>query len=430
MHAEPVTWDGVAPLGIGRRSAPPSEGPWMSIPDDRVSREHARVYQRGGGIVVEDLHSRNGTTVNGGVVSPAEPYGLKDGDVLRVADSFIVVRHEPDLADVPVAGVIGLSRAARQIRRFIARMAFSDQAVLLLGETGTGKDVVAQAIHRASHRRGAFVPVNCAAIPETLAEAHFFGVQRGAFTGATAQSGYFGEAQRGTLFLDEVGELPFELQPKLLRALETREVTQVGSQRAIRCDVRIIAATNRDLIGAMHEKSFREDLYARLAGQVLHLRPLRERCEDVLLLAQHFGGADFRISPRLAAAFLAYGWPLNIREVGNFVGRLRDGGEEDVISALKTPVGLAIASSPSAADRRAPSPDQRPKELPSSGAHQPLWKTGDPPPTREQVIALLTRHRGNLHAIEREFGCSRRQFRRWAEEKYGVEIAEYRGEAE
>lgn len=408
LEGEAQLWNRLGDLGIGRRSTSPTSSPWLHIPDERVSREHARLRRVTEGIAVQDLHSRNGTSVNGDRLPPGQQQQLRDGDVLRVGDAFILVRHEPELADVPIPWFVGQSRAARLIRHALMRATRTERALLLLGETGTGKEVAAQALHRLSRRRGKLVAVNCAAVPAPLVESHFFGVRRGAFTDAIEQSGAFIEADQGTLFLDEVGELPLDLQPKLLRALETREVIPVGSQRPVPCNVRVVAATNRDLGLAMRSQQFREDLYARLAGEVLRIPPLRERREDVLLLARHFVGADFRPSPRLVAALLAHSWPFNIRELGNVLGSLTSGGEDDVLRALNTPVPLPAISPPI--------PDPEPIALSRSTV---------PSPSREQLHELLSLYGGNLRRLEIERGYSRRQVHRWVE-SHGLDLESYR----
>jgi DNA-binding NtrC family response regulator len=426
VATEPQIWDGKQPLGLGRRTSSSNIGPWLHIADERASREHARVSMGTIGPVVEDLHSKYGTTLNGVQLRPGESQPLHDEDLLRLGDAFVFVRYEAEVADVPIPAVVGVSRTARLIRRALARCAFNNRSVLLLGESGTGKEVAAQTLHRLSQRRGRLVAINCAAVPDSLAEAQFFGTQPGAFTGAVEQAGCFAQAHEGTLFLDEVGDLPSLLQPKLLRAVETRQVTPLGGQQPIPCDVRIISATHRDLAASVRERTFRQDLYSRLSAEVLHLAPLRERREDILLLAQHFAGPGWRPSSRLVPALLTYGWPLNIRELGNFVGRLQEGNEAAELAWLQSPPTTAYSSGLRAS---APStPEVLPLPMPalSQGAKPRPWKTGDPVPSQEQVIALLTEHRGNLHEIERMFGASRRQFRRWAEEKYGLDIAHYR----
>lgn len=342
-----------------------------------------------------------------------------------------MIRYEPELVpDSPVAAYVGGSRAACQVRCAISRCALHRRAVLILGETGTGKEVTAQAVHQLSRRSGRLVAVNCAAIPGTLAEAQLFGVARGAFTGAVERLGAFAEADGGTLFLDELGELPVEIQPKLLRTLESGEVMAVGGRHPTLRDVRILAATNRDLGEALRGKTFREDLYARLTAEVIRLPPLRERREDILLLAQRFAGPQFHPTPRLVAALLAHSWPLNARQVGHVIARLQDRSEDEVIDSLSAETS-ETRETRSAADSGAAAPAadsgavQRRADLAAPAI--PRWKSGDKVPDREQVVSMLQQHRGNLSHIEAHSGYSRRQFRRWVE-SYGLELAAFRSD--
>jgi two-component system, NtrC family, response regulator AtoC len=199
--------------------------------------------------------------------------------------------------------------------------------VLIIGESGTGKELVAKALHEHSSRRGRpFLPVNCAAIPETLIESELFGHEKGAFTGAAAQRpGLFQAADGGTLFIDEIGEMPLGLQSKLLRAIENKRVLPVGSTTEVAVDVRLVAATNRDLVAAVEAKTFREDLYYRLNVVALRLPPLRERREDIPLLVRFFldqladdsGRPASGITPAAMQALLNYAWPGNVRELRN-----------------------------------------------------------------------------------------------------------------
>ncbi|MGC8916607.1 MAG: sigma-54-dependent transcriptional regulator [Thermoanaerobaculum sp.] len=228
--------------------------------------------------------------------------------------------------------LVGRSPALEAVRRLMADVAPTEVTVLILGETGTGKELVARAIHRASKRyRGRFVAVNCAAIPETLLEAELFGYVKGAFTGAEGRrEGKFVAASGGTLFLDEVGELPLALQPKLLRALEEKEVTPLGSDRPVPVDVRVVAATNRNLEALVEEGKFRRDLYFRLNVVPIVLPPLRERREDIEPLVQHLlpriaarhGKTVRDVDPELFAWLSAQDWPGNVRELENTLERL------------------------------------------------------------------------------------------------------------
>ena len=229
------------------------------------------------------------------------------------------------------SGVLGASPRMREIFHLLELVSPSDANVLLLGETGTGKELVAQAIHRNSPRAaGTFVVVNCAALPETLMESELFGHERGAFTGAVSrQEGRFLLAHRGSLFLDEIGELSLTTQAKILRVLQTKEFEALGSTRTLKVDVRIIAATNSNLEARVRDGRFRDDLFYRLNVFPIVLPPLRERLDDVALLADHFlrtyGAKNRRkinaMSPEVLQAFQDYPWPGNIRELENVIER-------------------------------------------------------------------------------------------------------------
>jgi DNA-binding NtrC family response regulator len=228
------------------------------------------------------------------------------------------------------AGFVGASREMRELFDLLGRAAASSLPVLVTGETGTGKELVAKALHDQSGR-DAFVAINCAALPEHLLESELFGHEKGAFTGADRdKTGLFQAAHRGTLFLDEVGELPQALQPKLLRVLESGEVRRVGSTRAQTVDVRVVAATHRDLEALVGDGRFREDLFWRLNVLQLHVPPLRERPADIPLLAEHFlargrGAPEplrpARVAPEAMAMLVSYGWPGNVRELRNTIER-------------------------------------------------------------------------------------------------------------
>ncbi len=236
------------------------------------------------------------------------------------------VRHA-----VGLRTVVGASAAIERVRALVGRVAASEASVLLTGESGTGKELVARAIHDASPRAaGPFVAINCAALPESLLEAELFGHVKGAFTDARrTRAGLFVQADAGTLFLDEVGDMPLGLQPKLLRALQERSVRPVGGDVEVPFDVRVIAATNRDLEGALAERGFREDLYYRLNVVEVALPPLRVRGEDILLLAQHFllrcASRDRKpvtgFTSQVADVLLRYSWPGNVRELANCIER-------------------------------------------------------------------------------------------------------------
>jgi len=238
------------------------------------------------------------------------------------------LRLKEELAEkIDFTHLIGISDEMKEVFDMVRRVAATEATVLISGESGTGKELIARAVHHGSDRReGPFVPVNCAAIPRELLESELFGHVKGAFTGAVKdRPGKFRQAEGGTLFLDEVGELPVDLQPKLLRALQEREIEPVGGE-PVRVDVRMVAATNRDLEAAMEEGAFREDLYYRLAVIPVHLPSLRQRRSDIPLLIRHFLAKHGDSAPTLSSAaverLVAYEWPGNVRELENVVERL------------------------------------------------------------------------------------------------------------
>jgi transcriptional regulator of acetoin/glycerol metabolism len=232
--------------------------------DRRASRDHATLHGSPAGTLrIIDSGSRNGTFVNGRRVSEAR---LADGDVISIGHSYLVVRAvPPGLRDARVPSMIGVSPAIRRVRADLVKYGPTLATVLLLGESGCGKEVAANVLRELSRRDGPFVAVNCSAIPESLAESQFFGQVAGAFTWAAARPGLFRAAHGGTLFLDEIGDLPLAIQPKLLRVLEERAVLPVGDTAPVPIDVRIVAATNRDLRAWVAEQRFRRDLHARLS---------------------------------------------------------------------------------------------------------------------------------------------------------------------
>jgi len=269
------------------------------------------------------------------VKSGADDYLAKpiDLDELEAAitDALGAVEGGPRRADRTALelppGVICQSRAMCRVAETAAIVAPSNAPVLILGESGAGKEIVAQWIHRWSPRaEGPFVAANCAGLPETLVESELFGHTRGAFTGAhAARQGFFRSAHRGTLFLDEIGELPLHLQPKLLRALEAGQITPIGSDVPLEVDTRLVAATNRDLAEAVRDGRFREDLYYRINVVELIVPPLRERSDDVLPLARQFAtefaGAPIRLSPQAVQCLLSCSWPGNVSELRNAIQR-------------------------------------------------------------------------------------------------------------
>ncbi len=303
----------------------------LRLTDGTVSRNHLAVRITDGGWLAVDLESTNGTFFGERRVGSV---WLQPGDTVDLGATRVRLERTGPSVELPLAGgdrfggLIGRSIAARRLFALLGQVAASDATVLLTGETGSGKDVAAHALHEASPRReGPFVVFDCGAVAANLVESELFGHERGAFTGAVAaRAGALREAAGGTLFLDEIGELPRDLQPKLLRALDRREVRPVGGDRVFPVDVRVIAATHRDLKMDVNRGLFREDLYYRVSVVAIRVPPLRERREDVLLLADVFWRAitrdpDGALPEELRVAFLKHDWPGNVRELRNRVER-------------------------------------------------------------------------------------------------------------
>ncbi len=301
----------------------------LVLSDPKVSRRHAEVRRCPGGFLLRDLESTNGTYL--GDVRVQSVF-LGEGSVLRVGQTEIAFEGpEEEVAIVPVGdgdplGFVARSAAMRELVGAIRQFAPTDLSVVVEGETGVGKEVVARALHQLSKRVDRpLVVVDCGALHEELTESELFGHERGAFTGAVeARSGAFENADGGTIFLDEIGELPLTLQPKLLRALETGEVRRLGSNKMRTVDVRVIAATNRDLPSEVSVRAFRADLFFRLSEVRLRIAPLRERPEDLLPLAQRFSNeieARAAFLPEAVEVLRGRTWPGNVRELRNIVRR-------------------------------------------------------------------------------------------------------------
>ncbi len=292
------------------------------IDDPFVSRHHVEIKAEGRRAIVTDLETRNGTLHRGQRI---HELAIDDEAMLllgRHVSVRITVGDETRPHVVAANGLVGGSVVMEKLRNHIAKVASTDLTVLIEGETGTGKEVVAQALHSASQRaRGNFVVFDCGSVSPNLLAAELFGHTKGAFTGAAgATEGAFRRAQRGTLFLDEIGELPLDLQPALLRALESREVKPVGGDTYIPIDVRVIAATNRALEDEVNAGRFRRDLLFRLAVARMKLPPLRSRTEDIPSLAQHFAARlGAMLAPEVIAQLDKRAWMGNVRELRNVV---------------------------------------------------------------------------------------------------------------
>jgi len=289
--------------------------------------------------------------------------------------------------------IIGRSQALRDLLSLVLRVAPTDSTVLVTGESGTGKELIARALHSSSRRaQKPFIPVNCAAITETLLESELFGHAKGAFTGAIrARRGLFEEADGGTLFIDEVGETAPGFQAKLLRALQEGEVRRVGESQSIKVDVRVIAATNQDLRRAITAKRFREDLFYRLNVVPLRVPALRERTEDIPLLASHFladynarAGAQKTLSPEAVARLLEHSWPGNVRELENMV-------EQAAALSSEAVIGPA---------------DIRFETLPVGGHSQQTLADAVEAAERRAIEGALARHAGELSRVARDLGVS------------------------
>jgi len=314
----------------------------LVLADTTVSRHHLTLKVEPGGVRVVDAGSRNGTTVDG--VRVFDAYARNDSTI-GLGNTMLRLQVLPDVVELPLSsrdrfgGLLGASIAMRRVFTVLERVAPSDDTVLLEGETGTGKEIAAEAIHEESPRAGGpYVVFDCSAVAANLMDSELFGHVRGAFTGATSdRQGTFERADGGTVFLDEVGELPLDLQPKLLRALERLEVRPVGSNTPRRVDVRIIAATNRNLGEEVARGRFREDLLYRLAVVRVALPPLRERLDDIPMLAAHFAGGLRRgrsdlLDERVVRSLMARAWPGNVRELRNAVARTLSIGAPDPAS--------------------------------------------------------------------------------------------------
>ena len=399
-----------------------AEGADLRLTDPTVSRLHCEIRVRPEAITLRDQGSTNGTHVGGVRLRDAD---VPVGTLVRAGNTVVRIEasDQPSFVDLSPRGtfgeLVGASVEMRRVYAILERVAPTDTTVLVEGETGTGKDVVARSLHAASKRAaGPFVPIDCGAIPENLIESELFGHVRGAFSGAVSdRRGVFEEADGGTLFLDEIGEMPLSLQSKLLRAIETRTIRRVGASSSRPIDVRLVAATNRDLARCVNEGTFREDLYYRLAVVDVTLPPLRVRPEDVPVLAQHFydrlaPGAG--VLPADFARMLASrSWPGNVRELRNFIERSVSLGFVSPSGAAPVPRGAPGA--PPRVDVSSPVP----LHLPLKDARQ-AWTASF---EEVYVRAMLRATGGNVTRAAELAGVSRRFLQRLAA-RLGIKAAE------
>jgi two-component system response regulator HydG len=350
------------------------------------------------------------------VTKPFDPDDLRAIVERAIAQSAILARSEGD--DSPAdtfAGMLGRSPAMRELFRLIERVAATDATVLVLGETGTGKELVARAIHDRSARvQRALVPVNCAAIARSLIESELFGYARGAFTGAVGdRAGIFEAADKSTLFLDEIGELRTTLQAKLTRVLESRTIRRIGETRERPVDVRLVAATHRNLRAMVKTRTFREDLWFRLNVCVLEIPPLRARAGDIPLLALHFlaeraplvRSPAIRFSDGVMAALAAHSWPGNVRELRSVVDRMsiHASGPEITIDALPAELRSKLSVRPPSVSSDEPLADLSLREALAASREAT---------SRRYVIAVLRRFGGDVNAAAQHAGIERESFYR------------------
>ena len=397
------------------------------LQDRTTSRQHFEIQYTERGYLLVDLQSTNGTYLDGARVERAY---LKKGSQVGAGQSlirFAPIEDEIKLdpaGEEPLGEMVGASAKMRQIFGLLRRVAPMDVSVIITGETGTGKELAARAIHENSPRkRGPFVVLDCGAIPENLIESELFGHEKGSFTGADrAREGAFERAQGGTIFLDELGELRLDLQPKLLRVLEQREVRRVGGNDVIDIDVRVIAATHRDLQKEVQQGRFREDLFFRLAVINLHLPPLRQRSEDLGLIIEKVltspetvkRHGHKRLAPQTLAALTRYAWPGNVRELMNVISHLLTFAESDTIDVGALPARLVteVRDGPLAFDER----------LSFKDAKDQLLEAFE----REYLTTVLKRCGGNITRAARESGLHRKSIERLCK-KYELDARELKG---
>ena len=421
--------DLVPNLTIGREvSLPPNtdSAPFAVLAHPTVSRRHALVRDAFGVPVLEDLSSSNGTRVDG--VPVTKPTVLLPHTVVRIGSVLGVVDERPFAGAEWTPALPGIAPAVVRARDALRRAGTGGAPVLILGETGTGKERVAAELHQQSGRPGPYIKFSCAELSHDLAHSQLFGHERGAFTGASgSHRGLFAAADRGTLFLDEVGELHLELQAKLLRVLQEGEIRPLGSATASRVDVRVVAATNRELSDDVERGSFRRDLYARLSFFEVRLPALRARRQDlfwwfnylaaVLAASRNQPQQPLQLMPDAAEALLLHTWPENLRGADRLVHR--------VLALEPQVIGRRVLASVMPELSSVPPPPAEPtrpssQRVANNDAPQRPSEPALDRPSRDEFLAVFEGTGRNVRATSKHFGKDRRQIYRWLE-LYGIE---------
>jgi transcriptional regulator with GAF, ATPase, and Fis domain len=405
-----VTIDGTKPLPLYIGQGPSCE---LRLTDRLVSRRHLALDLVDRKLRITDVGSKNGTQANGLIVLDAF---LRGGEAIKIGETTLAVELVAPATAVEVAedtsfgSVFGASTEMRRLYPTCARLAATDVTILVEGETGTGKELLAESLHAASARADApFIVFDCSTAAPSLLESDLFGHEKGAFTGATgARRGVFEQAHGGTLFIDEIGDLDLSLQPRLLRAIERGEIRRVGGEKLIKVDVRILAATRRDLEREVQAGRFRDDLFHRLAVARIELPPLRRRPGDIALLAARFarelGGARARIPDALLVKWEDYAWPGNVRELRNAVARFVALGEAPTNSSASTASLTENAPTPSD-DVVARAIAER---LPYTRARAAVLEDFE----QRYVEWVLRENGGNVARAAEQSGIARRHFQR------------------
>ena len=389
----------------------------MRLSDPTVSRRHAAFEPAGRRYKLIDFQSTNGTFVDGTAIGEAY---VRGGEIVRCGGTAMRLEEgEPTLAPpLPSAArfgkTLGASVAMRRLYPLCERLAKARVPVIIEGETGTGKEVLAESLHEMSGSTGPFVVFDCTTVSASLVEAELFGHERGAFTGAVAsRAGVFEEADGGTLLIDEIGDLELPLQAKLLRAIDRGEVKRVGGQRSIKVQVRILSATRRDLDKAVAAGRFRDDLFHRLAVARIELPPLRERTGDVPLLARRFAqemGAPEALTAEVLARFEDNAWPGNVRELRNAVARYIALGDDEVARSIPDGMHRALPPGlPGASGAPGPGGDWLSPilSMPFPLARRKTLEEFE----RRYVASAVAAHGGNVSAAARASGLALRYFR-------------------